>query len=26
MPIEIRYYRDIIWQFVNRPKPHPKHQ
>ncbi|CAF5166857.1 unnamed protein product, partial [Rotaria sp. Silwood1] len=22
MPIEIRYYHDIIWQFVNRPKPH----
>ncbi|CAF1340953.1 unnamed protein product [Rotaria sp. Silwood1] len=26
MPIEIRSYRDIIWQFVNRPKPHPEHQ
>ncbi|CAF3125081.1 unnamed protein product [Rotaria sp. Silwood2] len=26
MPIEIRYYRDIIWQFVNRPNPNPKHK
>ncbi|CAF0875007.1 unnamed protein product [Rotaria sordida] len=24
MPIEVRVYRDVIWQFVNRPKPHPK--
>ncbi|CAF3595516.1 unnamed protein product [Rotaria sp. Silwood1] len=25
MPIEIRSYRDVIWQFLNRPKPHPEH-
>ncbi|CAF0995068.1 unnamed protein product [Adineta steineri] len=25
MPIEIRHYRDIIWQFVNRLKPQPPH-
>ncbi|CAF1334201.1 unnamed protein product [Rotaria sordida] len=25
MPIEIRNYRDIIWQFANRPNPHPQH-
>ncbi|CAF4764416.1 unnamed protein product, partial [Rotaria socialis] len=25
MPIEIRIYRDIIWQFINRPHPHPSH-
>ncbi|CAF1612201.1 unnamed protein product, partial [Rotaria sordida] len=24
MPIEIRCYRDIIWQFINRPNPQPK--
>ncbi|CAF4978148.1 unnamed protein product, partial [Rotaria sp. Silwood1] len=23
MPNEIRCYRDILWQFVNRPKPNP---
>ena len=23
MPNEIRHYRDILWQFVNRPKPNP---
>ncbi|CAF3462404.1 unnamed protein product [Rotaria socialis] len=26
MPIEIRCYRDIIWQFINRPKPNLNHQ
>ncbi|CAF4169552.1 unnamed protein product [Rotaria sp. Silwood2] len=25
MPIEIRSYRDIIWQFINRPEPRPPH-
>ncbi|CAF1097430.1 unnamed protein product [Adineta steineri] len=25
MPIEIRCYRDILWQFVNRPNPNPSH-
>ena len=25
MPIEIRSYRDVIWQFINRPVPHPPH-
>ncbi|CAF2881824.1 unnamed protein product [Rotaria sp. Silwood2] len=24
MPIEIRCYRDILWQFINRPNPNPK--
>ena len=24
MPVEIRYYRDILWQFINRPEPNPK--
>ncbi|CAF4388799.1 unnamed protein product, partial [Rotaria magnacalcarata] len=26
MPIEIRIYRDIIWQFINRPKPNLNHR
>ncbi|CAF0917324.1 unnamed protein product [Didymodactylos carnosus] len=26
MPIEIRNYRDILWQFNNRPTPHPSHK
>ncbi|CAF4115464.1 unnamed protein product, partial [Rotaria sordida] len=26
MPLEIRNYRDTIWQFINRPKPCPPHQ
>ena len=25
MPVEIRSYRDVIWQFINRPVPHPSH-
>jgi hypothetical protein len=25
MPIEIRCYREIIWQFINRPHPQPSH-
>ncbi|CAF3980773.1 unnamed protein product, partial [Didymodactylos carnosus] len=25
MPNEIRCYRDILWQFVNRPNPNPSH-
>ena len=23
MPVEIRSYRDVLWQFINRPKPNP---
>ena len=26
MPIEIRSYRDAIWQFLNRPRPNPSHR
>jgi hypothetical protein len=26
MPIEIRSYRDIVWQFINRPQPQPKNK
>ena len=26
MPIEIRTYRDILWQLTNRPDPFPKHE
>ncbi|CAF0982554.1 unnamed protein product [Rotaria sordida] len=26
MPLEIRNYRDTIWQFINRPKPCPPHK
>ncbi|CAF3304667.1 unnamed protein product [Rotaria sp. Silwood2] len=24
--MEIRSYRDVLWQFINRPKPNPSHQ
>ncbi|CAM4959090.1 unnamed protein product [Rotaria socialis] len=26
MPIEIRCYRDIVWQFINRSKPQPENR